>query len=662
MDDGTASAMTSRIADVLASLANRLAVATWRSEIDTILPSLCAAVGMSAASLFELRLAAGRWNAELVSTWPVREQADPRHDRFGELSQRWVRALAEGRALPGDTEDVSWYVRRVLERSGHSGSVILPVIAGDKPWGFITLEGPHEVRRWTRTDLAVLAAIGSVIGAAIARERTDRDLRDAELRYQTLIEQIPAITYIDQPDADSPTGFRPVFVSPQAERILGYRPAEIEGNANLWIELLHPDDRERALAADAAHHATGDPLENEYRLLARDGRIVWVRDEARMVRDEFGDPMYSHGVLLDITEQKRADLRRRESEALLRAIVESEPECVTLVDRRGRVKIINPAGLRMVEAETPHDVEGRSLEDLVAPEHRDAIRSLVAATQRGEGRTLEVDVVGLRGTRRSMDSHAVPFRDVAGRIVGCLLIARDVTERNRTRAELARTRSELLKILAHELFTPLTVIQGAGLTMAEHGDALGPDQRRDLLEGVERASHRLRRLVAALAAAARLDDDEPALVREPVHVADVVSLAVHRFPLDSDRLNVRISKRRLEVMANLELATTALATVLDNALDMSAGPVEIEAAERSGWVTVTVLDHGHGIPPDRRDEIFELFTQVDSSLTRHHEGLGIGLYLARRIMDAHGGHIDVIERRGYGAVFELSFPGGRSPE
>jgi signal transduction histidine kinase len=115
-------------------------------------------------------------------------------------------------------------------------------------------------------------------------------------------------------------------------------------------------------------------------------------------------------------------------------------------------------------------------------------------------------------------------------------------------------------------------------------------------------------------------------------------------------------------MANLELATTALATVLDNALDMSAGPVEIEAAERPGWVTVTVLDHGHGIPPDRRDEIFELFTQVDSSLTRHHEGLGIGLYLARRIMDAHGGHIDVIERRGYGAVFELSFPGGRSPE
>jgi PAS domain S-box-containing protein len=656
MDNTGASAMTSRLADELFSLANRLAVATWRSEIQTILASLCAAVGMSVASLFELRLVAGRWNAELVSTWPVPEGADSPPARSGQVSERWVGVLAEGRALPGDTEDASWFVWRILERSDHSGSVILPVIAADEPWGFITLEGSHHLRRWTRPDLAMLGATGSVIGAAIARERTDRDLRDAELRYQTLVEQIPAITYIDQPDADSPTRFRPVFVSPQAERILGYRPDEIEGNANLWIELLHPDDRERTLAADAAHHATGDPLENEYRLLARDGRIVWVRDEARMVRDESGVPMYSHGVLMDITEQKRADLRRGESGALLRAIVESEPECVMLVDARGRVKLINPAGVRMFEAATPHDVERCSLEDLVAPEHRDAIRPLLAATQRGEERTLEFDVIGWKGTRRSMDAHAVSFRDVSGGIVGCLLIARDVTERNRTRAELARTRSELLEILAHELFTPLTVIQGAGITMAQRGDALDPDQWHDLLEGVERASDRLGRLVAVLAAVATIDGDEPALHREPVDVADVVSLAIQRFPLESDRLNVTFSERPLEVMVNLELATTALASVLDNALDMSEGHVEVEAAERPGWVTVTVLDHGPGIPPDRREEVFEPFTQVDSSFTRDHEGLGIGLYLARRIVDAHGGHIDLVERSGYGAVFEISFP------
>jgi two-component system sensor histidine kinase VicK len=254
-----------------------------------------------------------------------------------------------------------------------------------------------------------------------------------------------------------------------------------------------------------------------------------------------------------------------------------------------------------------------------------------------------------------VDSHAVPFRDVSGKIVGCLSITRDITERKRTTAELARTRRELLEILAHELFTPLTVIQGAAITMVQQGDALRPDERGDLLDGVERASQRLRRLVAALAAAARLEDDRISLEREPVQVAELVSRAVRRFPVESDRFDVRVPEPTLEMTADLDLATTALATILDNALDMSEGPIEVEAAERSGRVTVTVLDHGPGIPQGRHEEIFEPFTQIDSSLTRRHEGLGIGLYLARRIMEAHEGHIEVIERPGYGAVIELSF-------
>jgi PAS domain S-box-containing protein len=318
-EGGGTSDMTSRIADVLASIADRLAAKTWRSENDTILSSLCAAVETNGASVFELRPAAGRWDAELVRTWPRREGTSSEPETIGELAGRWVRVLTEGRALPGDSEHGSWYVLRILERSGRSGSVIVPVVAGDKPWGFITLEGSQEARRWSETELTLLAAIGSVIGGSIVREGADEHLRDAELRYQTLVEQIPAITYIDQPDPDSPTRFRPVYLSPQVERILGYRPAELEGNADLWIELLHEEDRERALAADAAHHATGDDLENEYRLLARDGRIVWVRDEARMVLDESGDPSYSHGVLLDITEEKHAELELRGAlEALTR--------------------------------------------------------------------------------------------------------------------------------------------------------------------------------------------------------------------------------------------------------------------------------------------------------------------------------------------------------
>lgn len=311
MDEGGTSGVASRLADALAAAARRPATDTWRSQADAILSSLCEAVGANAATLFELRPVAGRWDAEVVGTWPTRERTGTTPETIAELPERWIRLLAEGAPVLGDADHASWYVQRGLERSGRAGSVIVPVVGGDEPWGFLTLEGCGDTGGWSGSDLTLLAAIGSVIGWAVTRERADRHLRDAELRYQTLVEQIPAITYIDRPDAQSPTRFRPVYVSPQFERILGYRPGEIERSAELWIELLHEEDRERALAADAAHHATGEALENEYRLVARDGRIVWVRDEARMVRDESGNPMYSHGVLLDITEHKRAELELR---------------------------------------------------------------------------------------------------------------------------------------------------------------------------------------------------------------------------------------------------------------------------------------------------------------------------------------------------------------
>jgi PAS domain S-box-containing protein len=312
------SASSSRIAATLAATAQRLAAGDWRPEVDGILSSLADAVGGDAASLFELRPRDERWSGVLTAAWPRDSASDL--VTIEELPDRWVRLLAEARALAGDTDRTSWYVTRILERGGRPGSLIVPIVTGTEAWGFILLERPRQGPSWSDDDLALLGTIGSVIGAAIVRGRADRHLRDVELRYQTLVEQIPAITYIDQPDPDSPTGFRPVFISPQSEAILGYAPEEIEGDPVLWIQLLHDEDRERALAADAGHHSTGDPLANEYRLLARDGRVVWVHDEARMVTDESGNPAYSHGVLLDITERKLGELElRRALDALAKA-------------------------------------------------------------------------------------------------------------------------------------------------------------------------------------------------------------------------------------------------------------------------------------------------------------------------------------------------------
>src|ERR687890_582718 len=137
------------------------------------------------------------------------------------------------------------------------------------------------------------------------RKRAEEALGDAEQRYRTLVEQIPAVTYIDPVD-DPDTS---LYTSPQIEQMLGYTPQEWQ-TEKLWPKRLHPDDRERILAADKRFEAgDGEPFREEYRLLAKDGSVVWVREEAMLVRDEAGEPLYWQGVFYNLTERKALEER-----------------------------------------------------------------------------------------------------------------------------------------------------------------------------------------------------------------------------------------------------------------------------------------------------------------------------------------------------------------
>jgi diguanylate cyclase (GGDEF)-like protein/PAS domain S-box-containing protein len=127
-------------------------------------------------------------------------------------------------------------------------------------------------------------------------------------RYRTLVEQLPLIVYVDNLDAASSN----IFTSPQIESILGYTVAEWANDETLFVRALHPEDRDRVLGAHKRTHETHEPLSVEYRLLARDGRTVWVRDEGVVVMDDAGEPLYLQGYLLDITGEREAQLQLRQ--------------------------------------------------------------------------------------------------------------------------------------------------------------------------------------------------------------------------------------------------------------------------------------------------------------------------------------------------------------
>jgi diguanylate cyclase (GGDEF)-like protein/PAS domain S-box-containing protein len=139
------------------------------------------------------------------------------------------------------------------------------------------------------------------------RKRADDAVLLAETRYRTLVEHLPLAVYVDRVDASSSN----VYTSPQIESMLGYTVEEWSADPSLFVELLHPDDRERVLAAHERTHATGEPLRAEYRIHARDGRVVWVHDEAHVIDDpQSGEPVLQ-GYLLDITARQEAEEQLR---------------------------------------------------------------------------------------------------------------------------------------------------------------------------------------------------------------------------------------------------------------------------------------------------------------------------------------------------------------
>ena len=151
---------------------------------------------------------------------------------------------------------------------------------------------------------------------------TERPSLDDPEVYRMLVEGIPAIVYVDEPDELS-TNF---YTSPQAVELLGYTQEEWASIPDLWVRSMHPDDRERVLEENRRSNRDADRFLSEYRLLAKDGRSVWIRDEATIVVDDDGTPLYWRGLMLDVTAEKETEEKLRRSMEALRRTVQQRRE------------------------------------------------------------------------------------------------------------------------------------------------------------------------------------------------------------------------------------------------------------------------------------------------------------------------------------------------
>ncbi len=378
--------------------------------------------------------------------------------------------------LPKTLRPLAGKIQKVL---GIKAGIMARLTRGNETYGLLSVVGDDL----SEADLPAMTTFATQASIALDNLRLLETVRQKEEHFRSLVEQLPAVTYQDIAE-NNPGDFVTAFVSPQVETLMGYPAESFISDSGLWNRLIHPDDHDRVVKRNAEHYATRQPDRIEYRMITRNGEVIWVRDESIILISEDGEKLISQGVVFDITEQKQADEALQASEARYRGLFEDSPialweEDFSAVKRRldalrdegitdfeqyfishreavteltGLIKVldVNKATMRIFGAERKEDIITNLSEifnvDPIQDFHTEFINIAEGKTRfswEGSNRTIDGRLINI-----ALNWSVAPgYEESLSRVIVSMI---DVTERNQAKDMLVAER-DLLDSLINTL-------------------------------------------------------------------------------------------------------------------------------------------------------------------------------------------------------------------
>lgn len=410
-------------------------------------------------------------------------------------------------------------------------------------------------------------------------------------------------------------------------------------------------------------------LANHTALVSRDGVERPIADSGAPILDDQGRPRGAVLVFRDVTAERAAEEAVRQSEQKLRSMIGSIHDyAIYMLDPGGRIASWNP-GAERIKGYREEEIVGQSFSRFFTPEdvaeERPAWELEIAAREghfEDERWRVRKD-----GSRFWANVVLTPIRDASNRLVGFVKVTRDLTERRKAEEErlrlaqadeAIRLRDEFLSIASHELRTPLTALQ-LQLYNTWHHPPTDEAKRATTIDRARRLADRLGQLVDTLLDVSRIATGRLTLTLEPFDLRESAQEIVDRLRDSASaagcELSVEASSSPVRGRWDRLRIEQVLTNLISNSIKYAAGrPIRVSLGQRDGTATLEVRDRGPGIPETELSRIFERFERAASA--RHYGGMGLGLYVARQIAEAHGGAIVATNDPSGGARVVVQLP------
>lgn len=638
-------------------------------EIEGALQRICEHLGFDLAALWQWKEVDSNWLAMTHLYRPMEGPPPPDRIDAREMFPWSLEQLAANKIIAVFTEELPPEAARDQAMWRHYGiksSLVFPLSSGGKPiLGALSLNAIRQERQWPEAFVKRLQLVAEIFANALARKHSMQILRESEERLDLAASSADMGMWV----LNVHTG--DIWASDKARDLYGFGPNE-ELTLERIIGVCYPDDREKVRINIMGSLKSGVYSGNEYRVVRPDGAIRWMATRGRAYLGLAGVPERIMGVAMDITEHKEAEAAAMEAQSTIRALVESTDDMIWSVDpdRFGlltfnstlRDYFLRGLGLDLALGMSPYDMVRGPFTRSVAEKWRQLYKWALREGPFSEEYRTSAEA------RTLLLSFNLLKR--AGKVFGISVFGKDMTTLKKAEAEAFTARRELWRTdrllrmgeltasLAHELNQPLTSILSNARAAIRFikSDRIDMAELVEILEDIAADDKRAGDIIRNLRAMVKPEEGE----EEMISINDVLLETLSLFHGESVIRDVRIRRELASDLPPVRGNKVQLQQVLINLLMNAAESMTYEQGDRviilrtrvpkDDRIRVSLRDFGTGIDEQELGRIFEPF------FTTKHAGLGMGLSLARSIIEAQGGRIWAQNNADKGATISFELP------